>query len=605
MLNRKADESRRIQVTLMLLILATVTCVIGFTQERFSDSPQQNIPKEDRSDIDIPGGVTRNSTARSPAFNHWSCARCHCASGPPAPIPGEFNVPQEWVLGNEYKTWGQLSPHASTYQVLKNQRSKYMAKSLRIVDPVTGESLIHRDARCLACHTGLPFSEFEFAENGLVSEQVTESVHVKSGVNCEGCHGQSGDNEKWPNEKGWELAHVNNPGWRYLSPEEKSKKFGFYNLRSPISRTRLCVSCHIGNAKEGRVITHEMYAAGHPPLPAFELESFSHQLPRHWQDFRFKPKAAREDWLKKTQTVRSEDHYESYKVHAERPLEDSRDLIVAAYVSLSEFLKLTANLADATYVLPHQIQNSSSHWPQLAQFQCSSCHHDPTIEENNRPLGSSKGRPMLVNWPMELVKLAIRNTDIQPAVQEEVQELLREIQQIMQKEPFGDPKPLVEAARKLAVKLDFLADSVQRNPFQIARGQQLLNDILKTGQNSELDYDSARQLTWAFRVIYDEIYGTPPSTQEGYHLKNPEQLLGWYSEKNETEVEMTLKSFEELLLLDLRKGRLFTKLPFEPHGGYFEWRPKKSLDPMIHYRPRKFQERMTVLGESLAKQHPN
>ena len=32
----------------------------------------------------------------------------------------------------------------------------------------------------------------------------------------------------------------------------------------------MCLSCHLGNAREGRVVTHEMYAAGHPPLPGFE-----------------------------------------------------------------------------------------------------------------------------------------------------------------------------------------------------------------------------------------------------------------------------------------------------------------------------------------------
>ncbi len=30
-------------------------------------------------------------------------------------------------------------------------------------------------------------------------------------------------------------------------------------------------------------MTHEMYAAGHPPLPSVELQTFCEEMPQHWQ----------------------------------------------------------------------------------------------------------------------------------------------------------------------------------------------------------------------------------------------------------------------------------------------------------------------------------
>src|SRR5437763_622141 len=63
--------------------------------------------------------------------------------------------------------------------------------------------------------------------------------------------------------------------WRSLKRPEKEIKHGMRDLWDPAKRTELCVSCHIGNEKEGKVLTHEMYVAGHPPLPSFDMATFS------------------------------------------------------------------------------------------------------------------------------------------------------------------------------------------------------------------------------------------------------------------------------------------------------------------------------------------
>ena len=55
------------------------------------------------------------------------------------------------------------------------------------------------------------------------------------------------------------------------------------DLWDPIVRVRTCVSCHVGNVEQGKVLTHAMYAAGHPPLPGIEASTFAAAMPNHWK----------------------------------------------------------------------------------------------------------------------------------------------------------------------------------------------------------------------------------------------------------------------------------------------------------------------------------
>jgi hypothetical protein len=61
------------------------------------------------------------------------------------------------------------------------------------------------------------------------------------------------------------------------------------DLRNPGKRAEWCMSCHVGNAAEGKVVTHAMYAATHPVLRGFDLASFSKNLPQHWWNLKEVP----------------------------------------------------------------------------------------------------------------------------------------------------------------------------------------------------------------------------------------------------------------------------------------------------------------------------
>jgi len=86
---------------------------------------------------------------------------------------------------------------------------------------------------------------------------------LTEGVHCDSCHGPA---EKWlePHaEKGW--------------THEQSVKLGMYDTKNFLLRAEKCVSCHLQ-------IDQDLVAAGHPDLLAFELATFSANMPPHWRD---------------------------------------------------------------------------------------------------------------------------------------------------------------------------------------------------------------------------------------------------------------------------------------------------------------------------------
>ena len=231
-----------------------------------------------------------------------NCYLCHTKTDvnkslPPGIIP-PGGADDGWVLLNELQTWAEKDKHYQAYAVLFNERSQQMAKTLNVVDD-KGQSLIHRDKRCLSCHSSIPIDQLMTDGHGLISDQLAQDPRINLGVSCEGCHGASLGTA---NSKGWNDIHRTKNQWRFLSPAEKFDTYGFWDVRTPVNKARICTSCHIGNVEQGKVLTHEMYAAGHPPLPGFELATFIEQEPQHWRDFGAKKPEIRAEFLEKTKS---------------------------------------------------------------------------------------------------------------------------------------------------------------------------------------------------------------------------------------------------------------------------------------------------------------
>ncbi|MGI9455629.1 MAG: multiheme c-type cytochrome, partial [Aeoliella sp.] len=323
------------------------------------------------------------------------CERCHLLGQGELTEFSRSLLDDPWVLNNEYATWRNSDRHAQAYATLLGKRSKRMGSLLGVAD-------VSRDARCLACHATVPvewMTDDKMMANPATVGAILDgpgSALVTNGISCEACHGAAG-NGTGPNEtpKGWNGPHkpegliteAFKSTWRFNSIADKQATNGFYDVRSPASRTRMCVSCHVGDPERGRLVTHEMYAAGHPPLPAFEVETFMRDMPPHWRVLGTSeaPVDSRPDTLhQKPANVtrefleRTNDSYFA-KLRTDKPalfnaitdnfhtsFDRTRSLAVGAIVTWAQSSRVTAALASEE---SHPLIPSAGRWPELAVFE--------------------------------------------------------------------------------------------------------------------------------------------------------------------------------------------------------------------------------------------
>lgn len=172
-----------------------------------------------------------------------SCAasNCHGSTKPKADYPKM----------NENIIWFQKDKHAKGYNTLLNEKLKSGVSPSKIAANLK-IAKAEQSNKCLVCHAV-----------DVPKELRGPKFDITEGVHCDGCHGPA---EKWlePHaEKGW--------------THEQSVKVGMYDTKNFLLRAEKCVSCHLA-------IDHEMVAAGHPDLLAFELDTFSATMPPHWRD---------------------------------------------------------------------------------------------------------------------------------------------------------------------------------------------------------------------------------------------------------------------------------------------------------------------------------
>jgi hypothetical protein len=195
---------------------------------------------------DAPAAPAGAAGASAKFLGMRRCAMCHRQSETPDP-----EVTREFCLLNEVTVFRLKDKHAKAFQLLKGDLGKQIGKKLN--------KDVAQLEECLSCHSGW-----------LSQQGLTKPPSFESGVTCESCHGPS---------QRWDQLH-SEPSWRQTPITEK-KDMDMIDVRDPVRRAELCFSCHIGNSDEGKVVTHEMYAAGHPPLPSIEIETFVAAMPAH------------------------------------------------------------------------------------------------------------------------------------------------------------------------------------------------------------------------------------------------------------------------------------------------------------------------------------
>lgn len=243
------------------------------------------------------------------------------------------------ILHDEYLTWHRRDPHSRAWDTLWSEESRRMAERM-------GFGAAHEADTCLACHSGK-----------VPAENQGDWFQVSDGVGCETCHGGSGD---------WLEEHVSGE----LSHEEHIER-GMYPTADPEARAELCMSCHYSHPEAP--MTHDLMAAGHPPL-LFEAETFRRLQPPHYE------------------------YSEAYR--------ERKDVASP----LDEWLTGQGVAARAELdALAERVHGDGGPFPELIFFSCGSCHHDirEPAWETREIAGVSPGRPPLADDTLRMVGLIL------------------------------------------------------------------------------------------------------------------------------------------------------------------------------------------------------
>lgn len=436
--------------------------------------------------------------------NASQCANCHTQ-----PTNGRIDQGAlELVLLTESAIWRTYDKHAQAYAVLVGDRGKKIGDLLKadVLKPETG---------CLGCHAMHDLSKENEAKGG------GSGLAPEDGVSCGGCHG--------PSSK-WNGLHTNKDEWRAKSPQAKFE-LGMRDMRDPVSRADVCVSCHVGNAEEGRVVTHAMFAAGHPPLPSFEIVNFSRNEPQHWRDPMYVPYF----------NTDKKEIIDNYHLKDKKFIQVKFSLI-GAVVAFRANMRLAhdranPNPASPATDWPEMVLGGSDakpeelkaefagRWPELAMAHsdCFACHHDLKYPGFRQARGFgyyvpgqelirvSPGRPMIRSWPLAPLSAACNFTGKKERVAE-LHKLLQALANATNERPFGKPADVRAATGDLIKWSDEVLADLRTADYNVEAVRRLILDLSNgfqapaDGQGGYApDYETARLTVSMVRAAYEDL----------------------------------------------------------------------------------------------------
>jgi hypothetical protein len=161
---------------------------------------------------------------------------------------------------------GSVTPNAH-YDVLLNE---YITWSHQDAHAKAFLALTSERGRSIAAKLGLPSAEgakvcLDCHSDNVAAAQRGDKFALADGVGCEACHGGA---------EHWIASHATA---KASYKDDVSK--GMYPSANLVERATLCESCHLGNAD--KPATHSIMGAGHPRL-SFELDTYLALEPPHY-----------------------------------------------------------------------------------------------------------------------------------------------------------------------------------------------------------------------------------------------------------------------------------------------------------------------------------
>lgn len=391
-----------------------------------------------------------------------------------------------------------------------NQLSRRICEKLwgeGSVDTPDGYQKFH-DA-CLTCHGGVtPGQTRERPEGTFTSAPI--------GIDCLYCH-QDGD------ESAWEKEHFDSDTWRLATPQHKSER-GMKDLVNTASQASMCLDCHVGNQDKGMFVTHQMYAAGHPPLPSVEIETFSQQMPQHWQTPAqlYKNLGGTTDKADAERKAYFATNYPgvTQQIDADQVHWNSRKMILSTLVARQKMVQLYLD----------SVENNQ--WGDYSLYDCAACHHElqSDSQRQNRYLASTAsvvalpstpGRPRQHEWQSPVLNMAYRFGG--KPLYERVVGLEKQLAECFDDQPFGRPERVAVVCRELLPVIDQIIESAERRPMTSSLSSSVLFGLTQTNAGEIISYDAARQLVWAIDVIAKEL-ADEPGALPGEAQRGIEQL---------------------------------------------------------------------------------
>jgi len=398
-----------------------------------------------------------------------------------------FRDAQDMILFNESKTWKESDYHQLAYQALSSPLGEKM--NTLLPSDKSGRKLhVTKRSECLSCHAVDLYPHQRWYE--------PESFDTHEGVNCLACHSTE---DRVAGQ--WRLTHMDpaimreEERWRNKHPDTKALQ-GQRDLRDPKVRAQTCNNCHIGNLQQGKFVTHDMYAAGHPPLAGIEVMAYSRDQQMHYE------------FGKKLRHI--SEHKNAWELYHYRKDEDqaARQMAVGAIVSLRSTLSLivdqSANLSVDNPILDY------------AQFDCYSCHHD-LGGESWRQKARGEGKPGRVRprlWSKPLARVVVQHAaeiTKQTQLLGEFDAAYKDVLAAFDAHPLGVQLGEERPLRDKVLALDALCAAflkVQEAEIYTKENVKVLKQMLAAEMASadrpDLVPDSAQQMVWAFGILNDD-----------------------------------------------------------------------------------------------------
>ncbi|MFT7242941.1 MAG: hypothetical protein ACI82A_000282 [Candidatus Azotimanducaceae bacterium] len=330
----------------------------------------------------------------------------------------------------------------------------------------------HKADMCLDCH----------ADN-VAEEHRGDRFQITDGVGCESCHGGS---------ENYISTHVDDAATHVSNVAD-----GMYPTDDPRSRAKLCLSCHLGTSD--KMASHDIMGAGHPRI-SFELDTFGWLQPAHYtldDDYRA------EKWAGS-----------SIELWAVGQIEASRQTL-------------------------HLIQtrlNKGGLFPELALFDCHSCHH--SMSEQSWQKNSSSSLPpgsVRLNDANFVMLFAIAKV-LDEGLEQDIRAGLRQLHQTVDK-----GHDLTKATTHLRALLDRLDARVDSTSMSGHAGDLIASIIDISSGSQMIDYVSAEQSLMAVDML---LSTTGQRDSHDAWLSKAYESLGDEDNFNTVKFSRLMKSFK-------------------------------------------------------------